>query len=101
MPGWSEGICWAPVVSQAAVRVTGMAAGPARSDSSHRRTFPLVMSAPPTLQPEGSAARQGSLAADGTAWAARIIEWPVQQLGAETPRFATGATACTPINRAM
>jgi hypothetical protein len=65
------------VVSQAAVKVTVMAAAPARSESSHRRTFPLEMSVPPILQPDGSAAMQGSLAADGTAWAARIIEWPV------------------------
>ena len=100
MPGWSEGICWAPVVSQVAVRVMVMAPVPARSESSDRLTFPLAMSAPPILQPDGSAARQGSMAADGTAWAARIIEWPVPQRGAETPRLPTGTTACTPINRA-
>ena len=40
---------------------------------------------------------QGSMAADGTAWAARIMEWPVPQPGAEAPRFPTGATVCTPI----
>ena len=90
MPGWSDGICWAPEVSQVAVRVTVMAPGPARSESSHRLTFPLEMSAPPMLQPDGSAAMQGSMAADGTAWALRIIEWPVPQLGAEAPRFPTG-----------
>ena len=31
---------------------------------------------------------QGSRAADGTAWALRIIEWPVPQVGAEAPRFS-------------
>jgi hypothetical protein len=35
------------------------------------------MSVPPILQPAGSAAMQGSSAAVGTAWALRIIEWPV------------------------
>ena len=100
MPGWSEGICWAPEVSQAAVRVTVMACGPARSESSQRRAFPLEMSAPPMLQPDGSAAMQGSIAAEGTAWALRIIEWPVPQLGAAAPRFPTGKKACTPINKA-
>ena len=49
VPGWPEGICRAPEVSQAAVRVTVMAAGPARSESSHTLDFPLVMSAPPML----------------------------------------------------
>ena len=44
-------------------------------------TLPLAMSAPPMLQPAGSAAMQGSRAADGTAWALRIIEWPVPQAG--------------------
>jgi hypothetical protein len=44
--------------------------------------LPLAMSVPPTLQPAGSAAMQGRRAADGTAWALRIIEWPVPQLGA-------------------
>jgi hypothetical protein len=61
MPGWSEGIGGASEVSQAAVRVTVMACGPARSESSHRRTFPLAMSAPPMLQPEGSAANGADL----------------------------------------
>src|SRR5262245_54271874 len=64
-----------------------MAWGPARSESSHRRAFPLEMSVPPVLQPEGSAVMQGSMAADGTAWALRIIEGPVPQVGGETPRF--------------
>jgi hypothetical protein len=27
------------------------------------------------------------MAADGTAWALRIIEWPVPQLGGEAPRL--------------
>src|SRR5262249_58346728 len=80
-PGRSEGIWWVPAVSQVAVRVTVMAWGPARSESSQRRTLPLAMSAPPMLQPGGSAAMQGSMAADGTAWALRIIEWPVPQTG--------------------
>src|SRR6266567_7041064 len=94
MPGWSEGICWAPEVSQVAVRVTVMAAGPARSEFSDRLAFPLVMSAPPPmLQPEGSAARQGSMAADGTAWALRIIEWSAAlHVGAAAPRLPTGPT---------
>src|SRR5215510_14185099 len=101
MPGWSDGICWAPEVSHAAVRVTVTACGPARSESSHKLTFPLEMSAPPMLQPDGSAAMQGSMAADGTAWALRIIEWPVPQLGAETPRFwAFGKNALPPRNPA-
>jgi hypothetical protein len=39
------------------------------------------MSALSACQPEGSAAMQGSRAADGTACALRIIEWPVPQLG--------------------
>ena len=39
------------------------------------------------LQPGGSAAMQGSMAADGTAWALRIIAGPVPQRGALTPRF--------------
>src|SRR6266567_7742603 len=101
MPGWSEGIWWAREVSQAAVRVTVMALGPARSESSHRLAFPVEMSAPPMLQPDGSAAMQGSRAADGTAWALRIIEWPVPQLGAETPRFrGAGQQASTVSNTA-
>ena len=51
-------------------------------ESSTKLARPLAMSVPPTLQPAGSAAMQGSRAADGTAWALRIIEWPVPQLGA-------------------
>ena len=70
------------MVSQAAVRVTVTARGPARSESSQKLVLPLAMSAPPMLQPDGSAAMQGSRAADGTAWALRIIEWPVPQAGA-------------------
>src|SRR5438552_226625 len=58
-----------------------MAPDPARSESSRRLTLPLAMSAPPILQPDGSAAMQGSMAADGPAWALRISEWPVPQLG--------------------
>ena len=40
------------------------------------------MSAPPTCQPAGSAEMQGTSAAEGTAWAARIIGWPVPHCGA-------------------
>src|SRR5271169_189420 len=87
MPGWPEGTCRAPEVSQAAVRVTVMAPGPARSEFSHMLVFPLVMSVPAMLQPGGSAVMQGSMAADGTAWALRIIVGPVPQLGALTLRF--------------
>ena len=47
--------------------------------------FPLAMSAPGMLQPGGSAAMQGSMAADGTAWALRTIAGPVPQLGAVMP----------------
>jgi hypothetical protein len=49
-------------------------AGDQRQDAAHdprdglsRRAFLLEMSAPPACQPEGSAAIQGSTAADGTA----------------------------------
>ena len=74
-------------MSQVAVRVTVTACGPARSESSHILARPLAMSARPILQPEGSAATHGSMAADGTAWALRIIEGPVPQLGGEAPRL--------------
>jgi DNA-binding CsgD family transcriptional regulator len=61
-------------VSQAADRVTVTAWSPAWSEFSQNRACPLAISAPPTCQPEGSAAMQGTIAADGTAWAARITE---------------------------
>src|SRR5512132_1557963 len=87
VPGWSEGICWAPEVSQAADRVMVTAWSPAWSELSQNRACPLTISAPPTCQPEGSCAMQGTIAADGTAWAARIIEGLVPQLGGLTPRL--------------
>src|SRR5215475_13238142 len=87
VPGWSEGICWAPEVSQAADKVTVTACGPAWSEFSQNRACPLAISAPPTCQPAGSATMQGTIAAEGTAWAARIIDGPVPQLGALTPRL--------------
>ena len=67
VPDWPGGTCSAPEVSQVAVRVMATARGPARSESSQSRAFPLEMSAPPACQPGGSAAMQGSRAAVGTA----------------------------------
>src|SRR3974390_1490501 len=97
MPDWSDGICWAPEVSQAVVKVTVMPAGPARSEFSDTVIFPLVMSPPTMLQPTGSVAMQGSMAADGTAWALRIIAGPVPHLGAVTPSpLGTGPRRKTP-----
>ena len=55
------------------------------------------MSAPLARQPGGSAATQGSSAAEGTAWAARIIEWPVPHSGAYAPMFSAGKNALPPI----
>src|SRR5215467_13805620 len=73
-PSWSDGIRSAPEVSHAAVSVTVSARAPASSEFSQNSDRPLVMSAPPTVQPEGSAAMQGSTADDGTAWADKIME---------------------------
>src|ERR1700745_528486 len=73
-PGWWEGIRWAPEVSQVAVRVTVTARPPARSESSQNSARPLLMLAPLAGQPDGSAAMHGSLAADGTACADKIME---------------------------
>jgi hypothetical protein len=47
VPGWSEGICWAPEVSQAADKVMVTACGPAWSGFSQNRACPLAISAPP------------------------------------------------------
>ena len=41
---------------------------------------------------------QGSRAADGTAWALRIIEWPVPQAGAWTPRSRPAGKKASPVS---
>src|ERR1700760_2855124 len=105
MPGWSEGIGWAPVVLQVAVRVIVTVAcaasdgprdrfrplcRPAWPEFSTKLACPLAISGSAAVQPDGSAAMQGRKAAEGTAWAARIIVWLVPHSGACTPG------ACTP-----
>ena len=81
MPGWSEGICWAPAVSQVAVRVIVTVCSPGWPEFSTKLACPLTISGSAAVQPDGSAAMQGRKAAEGTAWAARIIVWPRAALG--------------------
>src|ERR1017187_8668121 len=99
MPGWPEGdgICWAPTVSQVAVRVVGTGCSPGCPGCSRKVARPLAISElATTVQPDGSAAMQGRKAAEGTAWAARIIVWPVPQSGACTPGSEVGPSKPTP-----
>jgi hypothetical protein len=65
VPGRSEGICLAPEVSHVAVRVTVTACGPARSESSHSRVFPVAMSAPSARLDVGAGAARHGQAVDG------------------------------------
>src|ERR1022692_4101237 len=96
MPGWLEGICRAPAMSQVAVRVIVTVCscpdGPSTNwtppgtamepESSTKLACPLAISAPAAVQPGGSALMQGRKAAEGTACAAKIMVWPVPQSGA-------------------
>src|SRR2546429_8776375 len=90
VPGWSEGSGWSPVTSQAADRVTVTARGPAWSESSQNTERPLATSAPPTCQPGGRSATHGTSAADGTAWAARIVGCPWPHIGGGAPLVFAG-----------
>src|SRR5215468_3711168 len=78
-PGWSDGTRMAPEVSQVAVKVMVTARGPAPSEFSQNRVWPLLMSVLSTVQPDGSPAMHGSLADEGTACADKIIDAPVPQ----------------------
>src|SRR6516162_1360403 len=59
------------------------------------------MSVVRTVQPDGNAATHGSLAAEGTACADKIIEGPVPQAGGYAPSAAAGLNALTPTQRAI
>src|SRR5215471_14626020 len=78
-PGWSDGTRMAPEVSHLAVRVTVTARSPARSEFSQNHAWPFLISVLVTVQPDGSAATQGSLADEGTACADKIIDAPMPQ----------------------
>src|SRR6516165_12554973 len=93
VPGWSDGSAWVPDTSQAADRVTVTAREPAWSESSQNMEWPLATSAPPTCQPDGSPGTHGTSAADGTAWAARIVACPVPHSGGYEPMFPAGKNA--------
>src|SRR5215471_7842584 len=94
-PGWSDGTRMAPEVSHLAVRVMVTARGPAPSEFSQNRAWPFLMSVLSTVQPDGSAAMHGSLAAEGTACADKIMEGPVPQTGGYAPIAAAGLNAVT------
>ena len=96
MPGWSEGIRWAPEVSQVAVRVIVTVCSPAWPEFSAKLAFPLAIWLRAAVQPDGSAAMQGRKAAEGTAWAARIIVWPGPQSGAGEVGTLTGSNRPMP-----
>src|SRR5215469_708806 len=83
----------APEVSHLAVRVTVTARPPARSEFSQNCAWPFVISVLVAVQPDGSAAMQGSLADDGTACADRIIESPMPQTGGYVPSALAGLNA--------
>lgn len=78
--------------SQVADNVMVTAGPPAWSELSQNLAWPLAMSALSTAcQPEGRAPTQGTRAADGTASAVRMIEWPVPHDVAKAPIFPSDA----------
>src|SRR5215470_14550152 len=91
----------APEVSHLAVRVTVTARSPARSEFSQNCAWPFLISVLVAVQPDGSAAMQGSLAAEGTACADKIIECPMPQTGGYTPSALAGLNALALIHRAI
>src|SRR5215471_18907800 len=84
---------WDLDVVQVLVRVMVTARWPAWSEFSQNCARPLEMLAPPAVQPDGSSAMHGSTAAEGTAWADKIMERPVPQDGGVDPRFDGGRNA--------
>ena len=91
----------APEVSHLAVRVMVTARFPARSEFSQNRAWPFLMSVLLTVQPDGSAAMQGSFADDGTACADKIIDAPMPQTGGYAPIALAGLNALTLNQRAI
>src|SRR5215467_3669234 len=83
----------APEVSHLAVRVTVTARSPARSEFSQNCAWPFIISVLVAVQPDGSAAIQGSLADDGTACADKIIDPLMPQTGGYTPSALAGLNA--------